>query len=73
MSAQAPRGYEVVRSQLLVLAMLAVEMVFVVFLIVGAVRADAEWRPWYLVAAGGLSLMVGAIAWSRFRRSGSFR
>ncbi|MFY1687415.1 hypothetical protein [Plantactinospora sp. WMMB782] len=51
------------------IALVGGEALFIGYLIVEAFRADGEWRPWYLLGAGGLSLMVGALVWSRLRRN----
>ncbi|MEU4690378.1 hypothetical protein [Actinoplanes sp. NPDC023714] len=48
-------------------AIVVAEALFIGYLLVEAFRADAAWRPWYLIGAGGLALMTGAVAWSRLR------
>jgi hypothetical protein len=57
-----------VRKRWAFTAVVVVEVLFVGYLIAQSLRADDEWRPWYLLGAGGLSLMVGAVMWSRGRR-----
>jgi hypothetical protein len=52
-------------------AVVGAEALFIGYLIAEAFRADGEWRPWYLLGAGGLSLMVGALVWSRLRQNSS--
>ncbi|MDR7275217.1 hypothetical protein [Catenuloplanes atrovinosus] len=49
-------------------ALVVAETLFIGYLIAEAFRADAAWRPWYLIGAGGLSLLTGAIVWSRIGR-----
>lgn len=50
-------------------AFVGAQALFIGYLIAGALRDGGEWRPWYLLAAGGLSLIVGIVAWSRLRPS----
>lgn len=48
-------------------AVVVAEAVFVGYLLTQAFRADGDYRPFYLLGAGGLSLLIGGIAWSRLR------
>ncbi|WP_229070964.1 hypothetical protein [Actinoplanes sp. DH11] len=45
---------------------LVADLVFAAYLAFQAWSGPSEWRPWYLVGAAGLLLMIGAVAWSRF-------
>lgn len=50
---------------------IVVELTLIAYLVAEAFRADAEWRLWYLLGAGGLSLIVGPMIWSRCRQHAS--
>ena len=50
-------------------AVVAGEVLFIGYLIAEAFRTPGEWRLWYLLGASGLSLIVGAVVWSRLRQN----
>ncbi|MFI5915735.1 hypothetical protein [Dactylosporangium sp. NPDC051541] len=48
-------------------AFVVAEVLVIAYLIVGAFQADDEWRPWYVLAAAGLALILFGLIWSRYR------
>lgn len=47
------------------------EVLFIGYLIAEAFLTAGERRLWYLLGAGGVSLVVGAVVWSRLRQNSS--
>jgi hypothetical protein len=57
-----------IRKRWAFIVFVGAEVLFIGYLLAEAFDADSEWRPWYLLAVGALSLMVSIIVWARLRQ-----